>query len=65
MKRKVFMNTKIRSIAIIVIILLLITALFISIVTKRPAEIESGYRLVMGTFARVVVVAKDAGTAQK
>jgi len=59
------MNTKIRSIAIIVIILLLITALFISIVTKRPAEIESGYRLVMGTFARVVVVAKDAGTAQK
>jgi len=59
------MNTKIRSIAIIVIILLLIAALFISIVTKRPVELESGYRLVMGTFARVVVVAKDAGTAQK
>lgn len=59
------MNTKVRSIAIIVIILLLIALLFVSIVTKRPVELESGYRLVMGTFARVVVVAKDTGTAQK
>jgi len=45
--------------------LLLIGMLFVSIVTKRPVELESGYRLVMGTLARVVVVAKDAGTAQK
>ncbi len=59
------MNTKIKSISIIVIILLLIALLFVSIVTKRPAEVESGYRLVMGTFARVVVVTKDSGTAQK
>ena len=39
--------------------------LFISIVTKHPVELESGYRLVMGTIARVVVVAKDTKTAQK
>lgn len=32
---------------------------------KRPFEFESGYRLVMGTFARVVVVANDKDTAQK
>ena len=59
------MNSKVRSIAIIVIIFLLIALLFVSIVTKRPVELESSYRIVMGTFARVVVVAKDAGTAQK
>lgn len=59
------MNTKVRPIVIFVIILLLIALLFISIVTKRPVELKSGYRLVMGTFARVVVVAKDIGTAQK
>ncbi|MCJ7779048.1 MAG: FAD:protein FMN transferase, partial [Sedimentisphaerales bacterium] len=30
-----------------------------------PVEIDSGYRLVMGTFARVVAVASDAETAKK
>ena len=59
------MNTKKGSIAIIFIILLLIALLFVLIFSKRPVELESGYRLVMGTFARVVVVAKDTGTAQK
>ncbi len=39
--------------------------LFVSIVTKRPVELESGYQIIMGTFARVVVVAKDNKTAQK
>jgi thiamine biosynthesis lipoprotein len=60
------MNTKVGSIAIIIIILLLIALLFLFFfVAKRPVELESGYRLVMGTFARVVVVAKDTKTAQK
>jgi thiamine biosynthesis lipoprotein len=59
------METKSRSISIILIMLLLIGMLFVSIVKKRPVELESSYRLVMGTFARVVVVAKDAKTAQK
>jgi thiamine biosynthesis lipoprotein len=62
---KDFMNTKVRPIVIFVIILLLIALLFVFIATKRPVERKSGYRLVMGTFARVVVVAKDLGTAQK
>ncbi len=59
------MNTKVRSIAIFIFAVFLIAVLFISILTQRPVELESSYRLVMGTFARVVVVAKDSGTARK
>ena len=32
---------------------------------KRPFEFESGSRLVMGTFARVVIIANDKETAQE
>jgi thiamine biosynthesis lipoprotein len=59
------MNTKVRNIAIFVIAVFVIVMMFISIFTLRPAELESGYRLVMGTFAHVIVVAKDTNTCQK
>ncbi|MBN2182810.1 MAG: FAD:protein FMN transferase [Sedimentisphaerales bacterium] len=66
------MNTKIKLIAIIVITLLLVAAFYTSTIMilmarseKRQVELESSYRLVMGTFARVVVVAKDTKTAEK
>jgi thiamine biosynthesis lipoprotein len=59
------MGTKIRSILITVIVGCLIIATHFSCRPQRQVELESGYRLVMGTFARVVAVAKDADTAEK
>jgi len=47
---------------------ILIVAVCLLIARNKPAssvEIDSGYRLVMGTFARVVAVASDAETAKK
>jgi FAD:protein FMN transferase len=59
------MNTKIRSITILVFILFLITVIFFSAIRKQPVEFESGYRLVMGTFARVIIVAQNSAIAEK
>ena len=59
------MNAKIRSISILVFILLLITVLFFLAINKKPVVFESGYRLVMGTFARVIIVAPNSIIAQK
>ena len=51
----------------VMVVICLITGLTIPFFLrlKRPFELESGYRLVMGTFARVVVIANDKETAQK
>jgi thiamine biosynthesis lipoprotein len=43
---------------------LLIAAIFF-LTLKGPVEVDSGHRMVMGTFARVVVVAADRDTANK
>ena len=59
------MNTKTRSITIFVFALFLLIVLFFSIINKQPAEFESGYRLVMGTLARVIVVAQNTEIAEK
>ncbi len=59
------MNTKTRSITIFVFAIFVIIAMFSSIIKRQPAEFESGYRLVMGTFARVIVVAQNSKVAQK
>ncbi len=59
------MDTRARSIVIFVLAVFLVMALFVSIAKNRPFELESGYRPVMGTFARVVVVAKDTEMARK
>ncbi len=61
------MDNKNRSVAIItittIIAVALITALFFG--TKAPVDIDSGQRMVMGTFARIVAVAEDETTANK
>ena len=59
------MNTKTRSITIFVFVLFLLVAMFFGITRKQPVEFESGYRLVMGTFARVIVVAPNRKIAEK
>jgi thiamine biosynthesis lipoprotein len=59
------MNTKISRIVIVVFALSLIVLLYFSFGSKKKVELDSGYRLVMGTFARVVAIAEDSGTAKK
>ncbi|MHC4559393.1 MAG: FAD:protein FMN transferase [Planctomycetota bacterium] len=57
-----------RKISRTVIILLCISVVAVSYfytAGKKRVEIDSGNRLVMGTFARVVAVAEDSGTAEK
>ncbi|MGD2095593.1 MAG: FAD:protein FMN transferase [Phycisphaerales bacterium] len=59
------MKTKIRYITIAVFFACLLAILYLSINTQKPVALNSGYHLVMGTFARVVAIAEDSSTAQK
>jgi len=43
----------------------LVAVLYLFVSQRRPVELDSGHRLVMGTFARVVVIAADRNTANK
>ncbi|OHB73672.1 MAG: hypothetical protein A2Z25_06570 [Planctomycetes bacterium RBG_16_55_9] len=56
------MNRKIGRTVIIVTCLSLATLAYVCLAGKKRIRVESGYYLVMGTFARVVVVAKDTTT---
>ena len=51
-------------IAFFTVVSFITAVLFLSIL-HRPVVLESGFRTVMGTFARVTVVADDAKTAKK
>jgi len=59
------MNKKTRSVLIIILCAFVITALYFSVRPKQRIELDSSYRVVMGTFARVVAVAEDSSTAKK
>ena len=59
------MKTKIRRIVIAVLAACLIVAIYFSARSNRQIELDSGHRLVMGTFARIVVIAEDFNTAKK
>lgn len=56
------MNRKIGRVAVIVLCLSLGTVAYLFVAGKKRVKADSGYQLVMGTFARVVAVAKDAAT---
>jgi thiamine biosynthesis lipoprotein len=43
----------------------LVAASFLSCTGKGPVDADSGYQIVMGTFAHIIAVAKDTGTAKK
>jgi thiamine biosynthesis lipoprotein len=58
------MNAKNNRILFIILGVLLVIALYI-LIPKGPIGINSGYRMVMGTFARVVVVAANRDIANK
>jgi thiamine biosynthesis lipoprotein len=58
------MNTKNSQILLAILGVLLVIALYFFI-PRGSAELDSNYRLVMGTFARVVVIAADRNVANK
>ncbi|MCP4257203.1 MAG: FAD:protein FMN transferase, partial [Planctomycetes bacterium] len=59
-------NKKVGSIIVIVFVACLVAvALYFSDGSGKKVELDSGHRMVMGTFARVVVIAKDSDTAGK
>ena len=60
-----FTNRKIGPIVIIVFSLLVLALLYLSFGASGQVQLDSGHQLVMGTFARVVAVAKDSSTAKK
>lgn len=49
----------------IILVALLIIAIFFLRKPNGPVEVDSGHRMVMGTFARVVIVAADRNTANR
>ena len=57
-------NIFIRNI-IIVVCLCPIAVLFISCTGRVRADVDSGYQIIIGTFAHVVAVAEDSDTAKK
>ena len=59
------MNRKISRVVVIVTCLSLGAVSYIVLAGKKRVKADSGYQLVMGTFARVVAVAKDAATGAK
>jgi thiamine biosynthesis lipoprotein len=59
------MNKQIRQVAFIVFVVLCLILTLYVFGSKRRIEADSGYRLVMGTFAHLKAIAKDKGTAEK
>ncbi len=59
------MNRKIGRIVAILFCLSLATVSYLCFAGKKRIKADSGYQLAMGTFARVVAVAKDAATGDK
>ena len=53
-----------RTIVQVVVIAAVVAGLLFSMRGKKPAELDSGVRMVMGTVARIVVVAPDEETAR-
>ncbi|MHC4243324.1 MAG: FAD:protein FMN transferase [Planctomycetota bacterium] len=61
-----FTNKRVGSVIVVVFVAcLIVVALYFSDDSGKKVELDSGHRMVMGTFARVVVIAKDSDTAGK
>jgi thiamine biosynthesis lipoprotein len=59
-------DKKISSVVIVIFVAcLIVLAIYISSGSGKQVEMDSGHRMVMGTFARVVVIAKDSDAAKK
>ncbi|MHC4728692.1 MAG: FAD:protein FMN transferase [Planctomycetota bacterium] len=59
-------SKKVGSVIVVVFVAcLIVVALYFSDGSGKKVELDSGHRMLMGTFARVVVIAKDSDTAGK
>lgn len=59
-------NKKVGSVAVVVFVAcLIVVAIYFSSGPGKQVELDSGHRMVMGTFARVVVIAKDMDAAER
>ncbi len=59
------MSNKNKPIVIAVVVVIFLILLYFFVGPGRPVRLDSGYRPVMGTFAHVVVVAKNSDTAKE
>lgn len=57
------MNKTNRAIAIVGVVFLVLVALYAALSTRGPVQLDSNYRVIMGTFSRAVVIAPDRETA--
>ncbi len=59
------MNKNISRVFIVAIVAILLAAMFFALRTRGPVKADSGVHLVMGTFARVTVMAPDSRASAK
>lgn len=59
------MKKESKHISIVVIAVVFLVLLYLFVGLERPVQVDSGYRPVMGTFARVVVIANDYKKAEE
>ena len=52
-------------IVVVFVACLIVVAIYFSAGPGKQVELDSGHRLIMGTFARAVVIAKDSDAAEK
>jgi len=58
-------NNTIRGVAMGAVVLLVLIGLYTASLVKRdPVQVDSGFRIVMGTFSRIVVLARSEAAAQ-
>ena len=60
-----FMNKRIYQAVISIFVVLFLVALYFFTRPRNPVRLDSGYREVMGTFARIIAIAADSKTAEK
>ena len=59
------MNKRIYQAVISIFVVLFLAALYFFTRPRNPVRLDSGYREVMGTFARIIAIAADSKTAEK
>ena len=59
------MDRRIGRIVVTLVCISFVAAFQSSCARKGPAKVDSGHQIVMGTFARVVVIAKDDKTGSE
>jgi len=59
------MNKRIYQAVISIFVVLFLVALYFFTRPRDPVRLDSGYREVMGTFARIIAIAADSKTAKK